>query len=56
MLDVTVLTDDDQEMITILVDGKEAFVGNFWDLSTDIWISIMWKAGVTVTEGTYTYE
>lgn len=56
MLDVTVLTDEDQEMITILVDGKEVFVGNFWDLSTDVWIGVMWKAGLTVTEGTFNYE
>lgn len=56
MSNVEILTDEDCEMIKILINGEECFIGNYWDLSTDVWVSIMQKAGVTVSERGFTYE
>lgn len=53
---VTVLQDNDQGMILVLVDEKPVYEGNVWDFNLGIWINIMQNAGITVEEKEYDYE
>lgn len=46
---VEIVRNYDDEMVWVHVNGKLHFSGNFWDLDTDTWISIMESAGIEVT-------
>lgn len=52
---IEILRDEDNEMVSISVDGKPHTEGNFWDIDLDTWIGILEKIGVTVIEEDYTY-
>lgn len=53
---VTVLLDNDTDMVKIEVEGNPVFEGNTWDLNLGVWINIMQNASVDVEEKEYAYE
>lgn len=55
MKKVEILTDDNTEMIKIIVDGNGVFEGNEWDIRNDTWASILKSVGAEVEEKPYTY-
>lgn len=55
MKKVEIFTDDNTEMIKIIVDGNGVFEGNEWDIRNDTWISILKSVGTEVEEKPYTY-
>lgn len=52
---VEVLRDENNEMVSIIIDGTPFTEGNFWDMSIDIWVDVLEKIGVNVIEGKYSY-
>lgn len=56
MSKVGVFRDQENEMMKIVVDGELKFHGNFWDLSEDVWISILRQCEIKVVESEYIHE
>lgn len=56
MSKVEILRDLEYEMIKVTVDGELVTECNFWDMDIDTWVNILRKAGVSVSQGRYSYE